>query len=221
MYRQHSEDGDLMSVPVKANVKFPIEGDLTHSHAGERYAQIVDRLLTVGPSPQQVLVTSAGKGEGKTVTAINLAFAFHARRIAVLIAELSFDRPKFAEVFGPSPLRKGIEDVILQGVPLQSTVCVRNDSNLSVAMVNRRQQSNELLNPGARLDNLLIEARSKYDWTILDTPSIGSSPDIKALAAKVNVVLLVVRARQTRANELQHALERIAHPNTLVLLNDA
>jgi hypothetical protein len=30
----------------------------------------------------------------------------------------------------------------------------------------------------------------------------------------------VVRARQTRADELQFAVERIAHPNTLVLLND-
>jgi Mrp family chromosome partitioning ATPase len=212
MYWQYSEDGDLMSVQVKANVKFPIEGDLTHSYAGERYAQIVDRLLTVGTPPQQLLVT--------TVTAVNLAFAFHARRITVLLAELSFDRPKFAEVFGPSPLRKGIEDVILQGVSLQSTVCVRNDNNLSVAMVNRRQQNNELLSPGARLDNLLSEARSKYDWTILDAPSVKSSSDIKALAATVSLVLLVVRARQTRADELQFAVERIAHPNTLVLLND-
>jgi succinoglycan biosynthesis transport protein ExoP len=220
MYWQYSEDGDLMSVQVKANVKFPIEGDLTHSYAGERYAQIVDRLLTVGTPPQQLLVTSAGEGEGKTVTAVNLAFAFHARRITVLLAELSFDRPKFAEVFGPSPLRKGIEDVILQGVSLQSTVCVRNDNNLSVAMVNRRQQNNELLSPGARLDNLLSEARSKYDWTILDAPSVKSSSDIKALAATVSLVLLVVRARQTRADELQFAVERIAHPNTLVLLND-
>jgi Mrp family chromosome partitioning ATPase len=164
--------------------------------------------------------SSAGEGEGKTVTAVNLAFAFHARRITVLLAELSFDRPKFAEVFGPSPLRKGIEDVILQGVSLQSTVCVRNDNNLSVAMVNRRQQNNELLSPGARLDNLLSEARSKYDWTILDAPSVKSSSDIKALAATVSLVLLVVRARQTRADELQFAVERIAHPNTLVLLND-
>jgi Mrp family chromosome partitioning ATPase len=208
-----------MNILKMSKDAFPIEGDLTHSRAGERYAEIVGHLLARGGS-RQVLVTSAGKGEGKTVTAVNVAFAFHARRIPVLLAELSFERPKFAEVFGPSPLRKGIEDVIVEGVPLQSVVCVRNDNNLSVAMVNRRQETNNLLLPSARLDDLLFEAGSQYDWTILDAASVESSPDIKSFAAKVNLVLLVVRARQTKSDAVADALARIAHPNTLVLLND-
>lgn len=199
---------------------FPIEGDLADSSAGQRYAIMVQRLLAQSGSSRQVLVTSAGDGEGKTVTAVNLAFALHAHRIPVLLAEISFERPRFSEIFAPSPLSHGIEDVIAEGVPLPSIICVRDDNNLNVAMVKHRQATNDLLSPGPAFERLLQEARSSYEWTIFDAPSVGSLPHIRSLAASVGLVLMVARARQTRASALQQALVHIAHPRSMVLLND-
>ena len=210
-----------MTVPGRSKVAFPIEGDLPHSHAGAHYARVLERLLARDGSSRQVLVTSAGDGEGKTVTAVNLAIAFRARRIPVLLAELSFKRPKFSEIFGPSPLPKGMEDVLAEGTPLQSTVYVLNDKKLSVAMVKKRQKTNNLLLPSPHLDLFLLDARSNYDWTIFDAASVESVPQIQSLAASVGTVLLVARAQHTRPDFLKEALTRIAHPQTLVLLNDA
>ena len=201
-------------------VHFPIEGDLTHSPAGERYAKIVDRLLAVKDSSKQVLITSPHASEGKTVTAVNLAFAFHARLIPVLLAELSFTRPHFASIFGESPLSRGMEDVIAKEIPLRKTVCVRNDNNLNVAMVNRAQATNALLEPNGNLTRVLKEARESFAWTIFDGPSIEDIPNIKCLAANIGMVVLVARARQTRQRDLSKALEQSSHPNTFVLLND-
>jgi Mrp family chromosome partitioning ATPase len=199
---------------------FPIEGDLTHSPAGERYAKVVDRLLAVENSTRQVLVTSPGKGDGKTVTAVNLAFAFHARHLPVLLAELSFARPAFSKIFGPSPLPRGVEDAIAKDIPLQSVVCVRNDNSLHVTMVNRHQETNTLLRPGENFDRLLAVTRASYDWTIFDAPSVDALQDIKSIAGSVGLVVLVVRAGHTESTAVTEALERIAHPNTFVLLND-
>ena len=199
---------------------FPIEGDLTHSDAGERYAQVVERLRARSGSSRQVLITSAGSDEGKTVTAVNLAFAFHASRIPVLLAELSFTRPAFSEIFSPSPSARGIEDVLADGVPLEATVCARVDNNLPVAMVKRRQPNDLLLSPSTSLTRLFAEASAHFEWTIFDGPSADSS-HIRTLAASVGLVLLVARARQTTTTKLEEALARIGHPHTMVLLNDS
>lgn len=199
---------------------FPIEGDLTHSSAGECYAQVVDRLLALENTKKQVLITSPGSTEGKTVTAVNLALAFNARRIPVLLIELSFKKARFARIFSPTPLAKGIESVLSEGIPLISTVVVRNDNGLSVAMVKNTQSSDDLIVPGPRLDQLLKDAEGQYLWTIIDAPSIASSSDIRSIAEQVGVVVLVARARKTRASSLKEAILKIAHPNLMVLLND-
>ncbi|WP_263381270.1 tyrosine-protein kinase family protein [Granulicella arctica] len=208
-----------MNVLSAPKLGIPIEGDLTHSSAGERYAQVVDRLLQREPSSHQILVTSPNAGDGKTVTAVNLAFAFHARRISVLLAELSFKRPSFSGIFTRSPLSKGIESVLTEGIPLESTVCVRNDNNLRMAMVNNCQPNDDLLAPNERLGKLLEDARTSNDWTIFDGPSTDAI-HIRTLASSVGLVLLVVRAGRTRTDDLHRALDRIASRNTLVLFND-
>jgi len=209
-----------MKISGNTRRALPIEGDLTHSRAGERYAQVVDALTTRAGSTGQVLVTSAGIDEGKTVTAINLAFAFHARRKSVLLAELSFVRPSFAAVFGRSPIKNGIEDAITGDTSLQSTVCVRNDNQLNVAMVNRPRRTNDLLVPSVRLDKLLSDARSLYEWTIFDGASLDSLSLVESLASNIGLVLLVARAGRTHSDLFEQAIKRINHPGTLVLLNE-
>jgi succinoglycan biosynthesis transport protein ExoP len=180
---------------------------------------VVERLLHQPTNFRQILVTSAGEQEGKTVTAVNLALAFHVRRVPILLAELSLRKPYFSQVFSPSPLPRGIEAVLAEGTPLESTICVRNDNNLRIAMVNQKQSTDDLLAPGERLDKLLRDARGNYDWTVFDAPS-ADTPHIRTLAASVGLVLLVARAGHTRPTALRQAIEHIGNPNTMVLLND-
>ncbi len=201
-------------------LSFPLEGDLTHSIAGARYAAVVDHLLARKNSSGQVLITSPGAGEGKTVTAVNLALAFHARKIPVLLVELSLRLPKFAEIFGPSPLPSGIEAVLTGKKPLAEVICRRNDNNLQLAMVNRRQYSDDLLAAGEPLDLALAQARKEFAWTILDGPSVSACEHLPSLAKSVGQVLLVARIRKTPQTAVQSAVSTIDHPQTMLLLND-
>jgi Mrp family chromosome partitioning ATPase len=199
----------------------PMEGDLTHSFAGEHYGRVAGHLLALGHCSQQVLVTSMTSDEGKTVTAVNIALALKVRRVPVLLAELSLARPKFAQIYASSPRPAGIEDVILGKASLKSVVCVLNENQLSIAMVKNQQQvDDKLLSPSSGLDSMIQQARNMYEWTIFDAPSVDSSSHIKSLAASVGMVIVVARARQTKAECLRNALTHIDHPNTMVLLND-
>jgi Mrp family chromosome partitioning ATPase len=208
-----------MNLEQTSSVTFPIHSAMPGSAEEEHYAQIVDRLLAMDSSSRQVLVTSPNAGEGKSVTAMNLAYAFHARGIPVLLAELSFERPVFAEVFGSSPTPFGIRDVLAIDMPLNSVVCELMDG-LKVALAGSASYPQPLLVPGPAFDRLVSEARANYEWTIFDAPPVASIPDVTALAKAVGIPLVVARARETSSHSLLKAIERIDRAETTVVLND-
>ena len=210
----------MTTLVAETTSAYPLEGDLTYSTAGKRYAHTVDRILGRCSLSGQMLVTSPGQDEGKTVTAVNLALAFHARRIPVLLVELSLMRPKFAEIFGASPLRNGVEDVLCGRADLRSVVCVRGDNNLHLAMVRSAQDSEERLAPSTYLDRLIAGAREEYQWTIFDGPAIQPSPYICTLIGSIGRSLMVARAKQTDRDAFYEAFSRISNHRPMVLLND-
>jgi Mrp family chromosome partitioning ATPase len=209
-----------MTPLASAASAYPLEGYAPNSIAGRRYAHVVERILERSPQAGHVFVTSPGEGEGKTLTATNLALAFHARNISVLLAELSLVRPKLGQIFGSSPLRPGIEDVLLGQSDLFSAICVRGDNNLNLAMVRRPQESDESLAPGAHLNRLISEARQLYSWTIFDGPAIQSSTYVRTLIESMTATLMVARAGQTDRVSFSNALSKIGDLHPLVLLND-
>jgi succinoglycan biosynthesis transport protein ExoP len=205
----------------KDSSSFPIQGAMPDTAGGEHYARMVDRLLAMKGTSGQVFVTSPDAGEGKSVTAVNLAYALHARNISVLLAELSFERPIFAKIFGGSPSPFGIQDVLAMNMPLSAVVCERMDG-LKVALAGGTQVAEPGLEPGPAFDRLLSEVRESFEWTIFDAPPVASMPEIaSSLAASTGIPLVVARARQTSSRALLDAIARIDHPETVVLLNDA
>jgi Mrp family chromosome partitioning ATPase len=216
----HSKNGASLKGFSGTSVKYPLEGDLTHSEAGKIYAQMVDRIVKRMSGSGTILVTSAGAGEGKTVTAANLALAFHAQRIPVLLVELSLMKPKFGEVFGESPLQKGVEDVVYGRTDLRSVTCVLQDNKLSLAMVRQPQNDEEGLKPSSALDQLIADARRDYRWTIFDGPSIDASVNTCMLIEKIGLAVMVARAGRTNKESFRTAYARMRKYRPMVLLND-
>jgi Mrp family chromosome partitioning ATPase len=201
----------------------PLEGDLPFSPGGERYAHLVDRILELAPKHRRVLITSPGNGDGKTVTAANLALAFTARKKSVLLVELAFERPRLASVFGTPPSRLGVASVLAGHCSLDKIVCRRNDNGLNLAMAGLTRSAPDAVAAdqffGQAFDDMLKEAEDSYDWTIYDGPSVGSSPQILELARAVGFTLLVVRKRSPVVR-LRRALRRMDDAINLAVLNN-
>jgi Mrp family chromosome partitioning ATPase len=197
----------------------PLEGDLPFSPGGERYAQLLDRILELAPEHRRILVTSPGDGEGKTVTAANLALAFTARKKSVLLVELALERPRLASVFGTPPSRLGIHNVLSGQCALEQIVCRRNDNGLNLAMAGFVRSDADALNFGKPFEDMLKTAKEGYDWTIYDGPSIASSAQILELARSIGFTLLVVRKRSS-VSRLRRALRRMDGAINLAILNN-
>ena len=166
-----------------------------------------------------VMVASALPGEGKTLTASNLALTLsesYQRRVLLVDADLR--RPSIHQVFS-LPNMSGLTDGLRAVEPRKLTV-VEVSPQLSVLPAGRPDPDPMSVLTSERMQQVLDEARDRFDWVIVDTPPVGLLPDAHLLAAMVDGTLLVVRAGATPARAVTQATHVIGRERLLgVVLN--
>lgn len=155
--------------------------------------QVLRRLAELGANSLAIL--SPGKGEGKTLTAINLAIAVAAdARHTALLVDLDLRKPGVARRMGFMP-EVGIEECLHSRRPIhEAMVRVDGYDRLTVLPARARiDQSSELL-AGQRTGEVMQELRSRYPNRILivDLPPVLLADDALAFSRHVQAGLLVV-----------------------------
>ncbi|WP_396626539.1 polysaccharide biosynthesis tyrosine autokinase [Luteitalea sp.] len=195
---------------------------------GELPAQVVEEYrrlgalvhhLQVDRGVRVVMVTSAVAGEGKTLTASNLAVVLSASYgRSVLLIDADLRRPALHQVFNTVAM-KGLGDILAGSEP-PPLVQVTPRLTLMTAGAPNADPLGGLTSD--RMRQLLDEARSTFDFVIIDTPPVGLMTDANLLAAMVDVALLVVRATATPYELVRRATEAIGrHRIAGVVLNRA
>jgi len=181
------------------------------SYAADQYRalrHIVDRRRREN-GVHVIGVTSPCPGDGKSLTALNLAGALSqdpGSRVLIIDADLR--RPSVAEYLGlRRPWSPGLAEAILDPEYELATVVRTLDTfNLSVLPAGTAQVSSyELLN-SARLESLLRDARREYDCVLIDTPPAVPFPDCRLLERLVDAFLLVIAAHRTPKKMVAEAL---------------
>lgn len=170
-----------------------------------------------------VAVTSPGQGEGKTLTALNLAGALAQDPAAgVLLIDLDIRRPVSA-IAGLLDLKPQTGAGLIDWLAPQlqrpdPPVCYLPDFNLYLLQSGGRAESPyELLNSAA-LGELVMQLRLRFDFVVIDAPQTVSLPDISLLARNVDGFLMVIRAGVTTAPMLEEALNQIQADKMLGLV---
>ena len=158
----------------------------------------------------QVLgVTSPGVGDGKTVTAINLAGALSQSDDArVLLIDMDLRRPAIARYLAIAQARPTLADALgTPGLALKDAVIQLPRFNLSVLQAPVSAASPYELLRSPKLEALLAEARQQYDYVVLDTPPFVPYPDCRLIAKSVDGFVLVVASNRTPRGVLAEALK--------------
>jgi Mrp family chromosome partitioning ATPase/capsular polysaccharide biosynthesis protein len=144
--------------------------------------------------PRTMLVTSAGRGEGKTLSAVNLAVVLASSGRSVDLVDGDVRRPRAAELAGGSPdATAGAGDGRLRVLEAHTI-----DAPLP-------------LDESDRIEGLLDQVDSHADVIVFDAPSPTEDADALAIAPAVDAILVVVRLGRTRRDglrELAHLLAR-------------
>ena len=166
-----------------------------------------------------VMVTSARPGEGKSLTAANLAITLsesYQRRVLLMDGDLR--RPCLHEIFGvpnTAGLSDGLSRVSESGLP-----AVEISPRLFVLTSGRPVSDPTRALTSEDMRRVLDDARALYDWTIVDTPPVGLLTDAKLLAGMVDAVILVVEAETTPYPDLLRAADTIGRDRLMgVVLN--
>ncbi|MCA1798667.1 MAG: CpsD/CapB family tyrosine-protein kinase [Xanthomonadaceae bacterium] len=159
-------------------------------------------------------VTSPAPGDGKSLTALNLAGALAqdmGARILLVDADLrrqsSSLRERLALANGSSP---GLVDAILNPeLNLQKVVRRIAPLNLSFVLTGSATATPYEMLSSPRVGMLLDEARRDYDYVIVDAPPVVPVSDCRVLAKRVDGFLMVIAAHQTPRGMLAESLDML------------
>jgi capsular exopolysaccharide synthesis family protein len=210
----------LGMIPLITTTENPIETLVLkdpRSPFTENYKAIRTALLlsAADQPPKRLLVTSAQPGEGKTVTAINLATAIALSEYKVLLVDADLRKPRIHKaldlqnVKGLSTYLAGASDMdIIQSGP------VPNLHIISSGPV--PPNPSELLSSN-RLNFMIRTLSEEYDILIFDTSPLLSVTDGLILSKVLDGTLLVIRAGKTNYDEVKRALKSLSDLNAHVL----
>lgn len=196
----------------------------TDAVAAEQYRALRTRIFHTdnGPAVSVVLVTSPGRGEGKTLTVANLGLTMaqdYQRRICIVDADLR--HRQIHRLFG-LPDGPGLSDVLDGTASLEEALITIEDRQITVLPAGRATAHPAELLGTASMRRTLETLRSRFDRVLIDAPAVTPLADIGILTPLVDSVLLVVRAGVTSKPAIHDATAVIDAAKLLgVVLNDA
>jgi len=158
-----------------------------------------------------VMVTSANPGEGKTVTAINLAltFALEFSNTALLV-DADLKQQNVHKTLGYQS-QYGLSDYLLHDQPLNDLIVWPGIEKLTIISGRRTIENSTELLGSTRMRELVHEMKSRYDdrYVIFDVPPLLNVADAVAFAPIVDSILMVVEEGRTANSDIQTALKMI------------
>jgi capsular exopolysaccharide synthesis family protein len=191
--------------------------------AAERYRMLRTRIKRAenGRPLRAIVVTSPGQGDGKSLTAANLALTmaqeFHER---VLLLDADLRRPTVARLFGLDE-GPGLSDVLLGLHDIDDALVHLADQHLTVMPAGSpAAQPAELLGSAA-MRRVLDSLRSRFDRILIDMPPVGPLADVHVMAPLTDGLVMVVRAGITPKPAIERALSGLDMSKVLGLVLNA
>ncbi|SDI00542.1 polysaccharide biosynthesis tyrosine autokinase [Desulfosporosinus hippei] len=170
---------------------------------------------------QQVLITSTGSGEGKSMMAVNLAISLVRGGKLVLIIDANLRNPIQHQYFQLSN-DVGLTSILSSGLPGLEYVVQTQILGLDVLTSGPILPNPVELLDSLTMKNVLKEAKAAYDVVIIDSPPTLARADASILAQAVDGVIFVVGAgavSREYALEAKRQLEKVEAKILGVVIN--
>jgi capsular exopolysaccharide synthesis family protein len=197
------------------------DGPLRDSMLAEQFRRLGATLHEArqNHSLRSVMVSSANPGDGKTMTALNLAFVLaetYGQRVLLMDADLR--RPAISSMVD-LPDGSGLGEA-LRAPSAHKLALARLTPRLTLLPAGRPMPNPIEVLVSPRMRQILDEAVAKFDWVILDAPPVGPTTDARLLGQMVGGTLFVIRAGQTQHADVQKAIDVLGRDQILgIVLN--
>lgn len=154
-----------------------------------------------------VLVTSTLAGEGKTTIAINLAASLVRDGHRVLLLDADLHSQSVARALGEKQAAKGLMECMLEDSTLSILSCIRHNEAQKLDFISGRSTDKRHYTLDInKVNTLLNELKTQYDYIVIDTPPNDVVSDAMALCRCANCVLYVVRQDHVQRNQVINSI---------------
>jgi len=196
-----------------------------HSAAAEQYKKLKARIIAATAKSRQnaIMITSSDAGEGKSLTAVNLA-AVLANEIdyTVLLVDADLRNPTVHKYLGIDQ-KRGLSEYLQGKVELPEVLIKTGIGKLVVLLAGEPPENAAELLSSERMKLLVKELKHRYGdrYIIIDTSPLLVTADPIALGSAMDGVLLVVQEGRTSQKAAKQALSLMKGWNVLgVIFNN-
>ena len=162
-------------------------------------------------------ITSCRPGEGKSLTAINLAISLaKVVNYTVLLVDGDLRRPRIHEYLDYEP-KYGLDDYLIDDVPLKD-ILVNPQIERLVILPGRKPVANssELLS-SPKMGRLVDDLKSRYPsrLVVFDLPPVLATDDALAFSSYIDAILLVLERGKTDREEIKRAGKLLRDTNLI------
>jgi capsular exopolysaccharide synthesis family protein len=196
----------------------------SQSFAAEQYRSLRTRVKNAenGRALRAVIITSPNKGDGKSLTAANLALTMAQEfQQRVLLVDADLRRPSIHRLFGITDT-PGLSDVLMGNATIDDALVEVPEHGLTILPSGAVPvQPAELLGSAA-MRRVLDTVRTRFDRILIDMPPVAPLADVAIASSMADGILMIVRAGVTPRPAIERALSGLDMSKVLgLVLNDA
>ena len=200
-----AERGESKETPIRSE-----ELQLLSAPSGrvaEQFRSLRNSIQSMNPdgAPRTLVMTSATAGEGKTISALNLALAFaELPHLTVLVIDGNLHAPAVEQRLG-LPRRQGLSELLLGTLDADQAVRETSVKRLFVLGAGSSEGNPAQYLGTDRMGTVLQMLKRRFDYVIVDGPATLDFNDASQLAAMADGTLLAVRLGQTPKHLVEQA----------------
>lgn len=159
-------------------------------------------------TPQAIGFTSALPQEGKSTTAINTAVTFAQLDRRVVLVDADLRKPRLHKIFENSN-RVGLSSYLAGKSSLDDIIHSTMIAGLDLIPCGLHPPNPAELLESRRFIELIRLLKEEYDFVIVDSPPVLAVVDASVVSARLDGVVLVIRAYKTTKKSLWHSVETL------------
>lgn len=198
-----------------------------YSAVSEQYRKLRTHILDASRSDGKkvFLVSSAVRGEGKTLTAINLAISIASGlHETALLIDADLRSPSISQVLGFKKDTRGLAEYLTCGGNLADFITRTSIPKLSIITAGLPLENPFEMISSRYMFDLIKEVKYRYDnrYIIIDAPPLIPVTDPVSLSSLADGIIIVVRASTTQRETVSDAINKIENKEKIlgIILNN-
>ena len=205
-------DKDVKKIDI---AKMGSELDFASSEAYNRLRMNLSFAIPDKPTGKIVGITSSVPSEGKSYTAINLAYSLAKNGLRVLIIDGDMRRPTISNKLG-LPSKPGLSNMLIRQVE-NAVVASPLHGNMNVLVSGTTPPNPSELIGIPEMQRLLEMFSHQYDYVILDLPPVNSVSDPVVVSRFIDGMIIVTRHAHAQKRDIIDTVHQLEFCNVKIL----